>query len=166
MTSSIFTRVSVRRYEDRPVEQEKTDYLLKAAMQAPSAGDQQPWEFYVIKNPIILAKLARISEYSGAVGRAPIAILSVMRTEGLPFQPVAPVDMSICMENMWLACSEVGLGGVWIGVAPFEDRIAKVKEILDLPDTLQPFAILAYGYPDKERQQRDRWDPKRIHVVE
>ena len=58
MTSSIFTRVSVRRYEDRPVEQEKTDYLLKAAMQAPSAGDQQPWEFYVIKNPIILAKLA------------------------------------------------------------------------------------------------------------
>ena len=67
---------------------------------------------------------------------------------------------------MWLACSEVGLGGVWIGVAPFEDRIAKVKEILNLPDTLQPFAILAYGYPDKERQQQDRWDPKRIHVVE
>ena len=161
MTSSIFTRVSVRRYEDRPVEQEKTDYLLKAAMQAPSAGDQQPWEFYVIKNPIILAKLARISEYSGAVGRAPIAILSVMRTEGLPFQPVAPVDMSICMENMWLACSEVGLGGVWIGVAPFEDRIAKTGK---KPKAIVP--VYLYGMPAKIEEIMaiaDRYD---IPVIE
>ena len=53
----IFKRTSIRRYLDQPVEAEKTEYLLKAAMQAPSAGNQQPWEFYVITNRDILEKL-------------------------------------------------------------------------------------------------------------
>ena len=65
----IFKRTSIRRYLDQPVEAEKTEYLLKAAMQAPSAGNQQPWEFYVITNRDILEKLSKISPYA-EIGRA------------------------------------------------------------------------------------------------
>ena len=165
MTSSIFTRTSVRKYADRPVEQEKTEYMLKAAMQAPSAGNQQPWEFYVITNKEVLEKLSHISEFSQPAGRAPVAILTVMHATGMPYQNVAPVDMSICTEHLWLACDEMGLGGVWVGVAPFADRIAKVREIMDLPEDLMPFSIFAYGYAEKVRPQKDGFDESRIHYI-
>lgn len=48
---SIYERVSIRRYQNKPVEQEKILQIIKAGMQAPSAGNQQPWEFYVVTNP-------------------------------------------------------------------------------------------------------------------
>lgn len=44
----LYTRVSIRKYQDRPVEKEKTEAILRAAMQAPSAANQQPWEFYLL----------------------------------------------------------------------------------------------------------------------
>ena len=61
----IFERVSIRRYEERPVEGEKLEALLRAAMAAPSAGNQQPWEFYVIRDREVLEKLSKVSPYAG-----------------------------------------------------------------------------------------------------
>ena len=75
--NSIYSRVSIRRYLDKPVEKEKTEAILRAAMQAPSAVNQQPWEFYVITNKEKLEALSRISPYAGMTKNAPIAIVSV-----------------------------------------------------------------------------------------
>ena len=75
-------------------------------------------------------------------------------------------DLSIAMENLWLETDAQGLGGVWLGIAPQEERMKAVEEILDIPDKMRAFAIFPYGYPAEERQQQDRFDESRIHYVE
>ncbi|MBQ2505402.1 MAG: nitroreductase family protein, partial [Erysipelotrichaceae bacterium] len=78
----------------------------------------------------------------------------------------AQIDLSIAMENLWLETDAQGLGGVWIGTAPLQDRMAAVKEILDLPENLEAFAIFPLGYPAEEKKQEDRFEQERIHYVE
>ena len=162
---AIFERVSIRRYEERPVEEEKLEALLRAAMAAPSAGNQQPWEFYVIRDRQMLEKLSKVSPYAGCTAKAPVAIVSAYR-EKLWAPSYAQIDMSIAMENLWLSCGEQGLGGVWLGIAPMQDRMDKVAEILDLPDNVTAFSIFVLGYPAEHHNQEDRFDASRIHFVE
>ena len=162
--NNIFTRVSIRKYQERPVEPEKTLAILRAAMQAPSAKNQQPWEFYVVTNREKLEALSGVSPYSGMTKHAPAAIVSVYRRDcALP--DYAHVDMSIAMENLWLETVNQGLGGVWLGIAPQEHRMRAVEEILELPETVRAFAIFPYGYPAEERKQQDRFDESRIHYL-
>ena len=160
----IFERVSIRKYTDRAVEDEKILAILRAAMAAPSAGNQQPWEFYVVRDRSKLEELSRVSPYAGCAKAAPVAIVSAYR-EKLWAPAYAQIDMSIAMENLWLACGEQGLGGVWLGIAPVEDRMRAVEEILGIPEGLRAFAIFPLGYPAEERKQQDRFDESRIHYV-
>ena len=160
----IFERVSIRKYTDRAVEDEKILALLRAAMAAPSAGNQQPWEFYVVRDRSKLEELSRVSPYAGCTKAAPVAIVSAYR-EKLWAPAYAQIDMSIAMENLWLACGEQGLGGVWLGIAPVEDRMRAVEEILGIPEGLRAFSIFPLGYPAEERKQQDRFDESRIHYV-
>ena len=161
----LYTRVSIRKYQDRPVEKEKTEAMLRAAMQAPSAANQQPWEFYVVTNKEKLKALSGVSPYAGMTKNAPAAIVSVYRKD-CAIPAYAQIDLSIAMENLWLETDAQGLGGVWLGIAPQEERMKAVEEILELPDTVRAFAIFPYGYPAEERKQQDRFDPERIHYVE
>lgn len=161
----IFTRVSIRKYRDKPVEKEKTLAILRAAMQAPSAANQQPWEFYVVTNQEKLKALSEVHPYAGMTKDAPAAIVAAYRKQcALP--EYAQIDLSIAMENLWLETTAQGLGGVWLGIAPQEERMKSVEEILAIPDTMRAFAIFPYGYPAEERQQQDRFDESRIHYVE
>ena len=162
--NSIFTRVSIRKYQDKPVEKEKTLAILKAAMQAPSAGNQQPWEFYVVTNKEKLKALSEVHPYAGMTKDAPAAIVAVYRKECI-LPDYAQIDLSIAMENLWLETDAQGLGGVWLGIAPQEERMKSVEEILNIPDTMRAFAIFPYGYPAEERKQQDRFDESRIHYV-
>ena len=161
----LYTRVSIRKYQDRPVEKEKTEAMLRAAMQAPSAANQQPWEFYVVTNKEKLKALSEVSPYAGMTKNAPAAIVSVYRKD-CAIPAYAQIDLSIAMENLWLETDAQGLGGVWLGIAPQEERMKAVEEILGLPDTVRAFAIFPYGYPAEERKQQDRFDLERIHYVE
>ena len=162
--NSIFSRVSIRKYKDKPVEKEKTEAILRAAMQAPSAVNQQPWEFYVVTSKEKLEALSHVSPYSGMTKNAPAAIVSAYRKDCI-VPDYAQIDMSIAMENMWLETDAQGLGGVWLGIAPIEDRMKAVEEILDLPGTVRAFAVFPYGSPDEERKQQDRFDQSRIHYI-
>ena len=161
----IFTRVSIRKYQDRPVEKEKTMAILKAAMQAPSAANQQPWEFYVVTNKEKLKALSEVHPYAGMTKDAPVAIVAAYRKECI-LPDYAQIDLSIAMENLWLETDAQGLGGVWLGIAPQEERMKAVEEILNIPDTMRAFAIFPYGYPAEERTQQDRFDESRIHYAE
>ena len=163
--NAICHRVSIRKYQNRPVEKEKTEAILRAAMQAPSAANQQPWEFYVVTDKEKLKALSGTSPYAKMTKDAPAAIVSVYRKDcAIPVY--AEIDMSIAMENMWLETDAQGLGGVWLGIAPLEDRMKAVEEILGIPGHLRAFAIFPYGYPAEERKQQDRFDESRIHYVE
>ena len=163
--NSIFHRISVRKYQDRPVEKEKIEKILRAAMQAPSAVNQQPWEFYVVTNPEKLTALSEVHRYAKMVKDAPVCIVSAYRDRcALP--PFAQIDMSIAMENLWLETDAQGLGGVWLGIAPIEDRMKAVEEIIGMPEDLHAFGLFPLGYPAEEREQQDRYDESRIHYME
>lgn len=147
--NEIFHRVSIRKFEQRPVERDKILQILRAGMQAPSTGNQQPWEFYVVTNPEKIQALSKSHQYAGCAAGAPVLIVPVYRKEGL-----------------WLETDSIGLGGVWLGIAPEQERMDKVAEILSIPDNLAPFSIFVLGYPAEQREQQDRFDESRIHYVE
>ena len=109
--NSIFRRVSIRKYQNKPVEPEKIEALLRAAMQAPSAANQQPWEFYVVTDKEKLRALSEASRYAAMTKDAPVAIVSVYRKD-IPMPMYAEIDLSIAMENLWLEADAQGLGGV------------------------------------------------------
>ena len=160
----IFTRVSIRKYQEKPVEKEKILAILRAAMAAPSATNQQPWEFYVVTDKETIQKLAAVSPYTGCAAGAPVVIVPVYRKK-LRAPAYADIDMSIATENMWLACEAEGLGGVWMGISPIEERMKDVEEILQLPENVRAFALFPVGYPAEERKQQDRYEESRIHFL-
>ena len=151
----ILERVSVRKYEARPVEREKLEALLRAAMAAPSAGNQQPWEFVVVQERALLDRLAY-----GLAAPAGIAVLS--RTQGLRFPEYWQQDLGACTQNLLLEAEHQGLGAVWMGIAPLEERMRAVAEILGLGEGLQAFALVAVGYPAEKAAPHDRFDPSRV----
>lgn len=161
--NTIFNRTSIRKYQNKEVEDEKIELLLKAAMAAPSAGNQQPWEFYVVKNRKALEELAKCSPYAACAKEAPVAIVNCYRKD-TKMPEYAEMDLSACTENILLEAVELGLGAVWLGIAPLTDRMQKVKEILNISDNLQPFAIIPVGYPiNNNTIQQKRYDKSRIH---
>ena len=161
----IFSRVSIRKYQDRPVEKEKITAILRAAMQAPSAKNQQPWEFYVVTNKEKLDALSKVHPYAGMTKNAPAAIVAAYRKDCL-LPNYAHIDLSIAMENLWLETTAQGLGGVWLGTAPQQERMNAVENILDFPERLSAFAVFPFGYPAEEKKQNNRFDENRIHYVE
>lgn len=163
--NQIFKRTSVRNYLDKKVEQEKVELLLKAAMQAPSAGNQQPWEFYVVTDKDVLNRLASSSPYAGCAKSAPLAIVPCYHTKAT-FPENVIMDLSAAVENILLEAVALDLGAVWLGIAPLEDRMEKVQKILNLPEGILPFCIVPVGYPVNTRVCiEDRFDKSRVHYI-
>jgi nitroreductase len=159
---SIFHRTSIRQYLQKDVEEEKVTKLLKAAMAAPSAGNQQPWEFYVVKDKEKLKELAATSPYAGCTANAPMAFV-VCYQNGCQMPEYAQIDASAATENLLLEADALGLGAVWLGIAPLDERMEAVRKVLSIPDNLSAFAIIPCGYPAEKRVQQDRFDPEKIH---
>ena len=109
--------------------------------------------------------MSKVHPYAGMTKNAPATIVSVYR-KNCTLPVYAQIDLSIAMENLWLETDAQGLGGVWLGIAPQEDRMKAVEEVLDLPETVRAFAIFPFGYPSEQRKQQDRFDESRIHYVE
>lgn len=162
--SSIFHRVSIRKYQDKPVEQEKIEQMLRAAMAAPSACNQQPWEYYVVTDKAKIEELAGTSPAAGCAKRAPLAFVPCFRKE-LIAPEYADIDMSASVENLLLEAVELGLGAVWLGISPHPERMHAVEKVLDIPEHLSAFAIVPCGYPAEEKEQQDRFEDARVHYV-
>ena len=162
--NSIFHRTSIRAYKQQEVEPEKITKMLKAAMAAPSAGNQQPWEFYVVTDKDTIEQLAACSPYSGCAKNAPVIIVPCCRGEAM-FPENVIMDVSAATENILLEADALELGAVWLGIAPIEDRMNAVTKVLSLPDNLLPFCLIPVGYPQLARPQQDRYDESRVHYV-
>ena len=165
MMNAIFKRTSVRKYTDKPVEPEKIELLMRAAMASPSACNQQPWEFYLTENHEKMLELSKCSKYATPTAGAALAIVPCYHKEGLIAPDYAEIDLSACVENILLEVEELGLGAVWMGIAPGRDRMENVRAVMDIDESLEPFAIISVGYPAVENKQQDRFDPARIHWV-
>ncbi len=162
---AVFERQSIRSFENREVEREKIEAILCAGMSAPSGGDQRPWEFYVIRDKDTIDRLSKSSPYSGCASGADVVIVTCFRTNGILYPELVYMDMSACVENMLIEITASGLGGVWLSIAPYEDRMQRVDDILGIGSELRSFAIIPIGYPAMKSPARDRSEKTRIHEV-
>jgi len=162
--NEIFHRTSIRNYQSKPVENEKIDKMLRAAMAAPSAGNQQPWEFYVVTDKTVLEKLSKTSPYAACTASAPLAFVACCRVH-CDMPEYAQIDLSASVENLLLEADALGLGAVWLGIAPLKERMEAVRKVLQIPETLDSFAIVPCGYPETVHPQQDRFDKQRVHYV-
>ena len=160
----IFQRRSIRVYTEQPVEPEKLDLLLKAAMAAPSAMNCKPWEFVVITDPEKLALFRKRLIFGNR--NAPAAIL-VCGNPSLSINPAARLfwvqDCSLAGENILIAASGLGLGTVWVGVHPVAEFVRVVRDITGLPKHVTPLGLIYVGYPAEGKPARTQYDQKRVH---
>jgi len=160
---AILTRRSIRKYTNKPVPPDLVRELLKAAMYAPSAGNAQPWHFVVLNRRDTLDKLAEIHPHAQMAKQAPLAILVCcdLDLEKHPGNWIA--DCSAATQNLLLAAHEKGLGGVWCGVYPNEERIAAFRKTFGLPERVVPLSLNVLGYPDEKKPLPERYQKDRIH---
>lgn len=160
----IFNRRSIRKFKDQPIEAEKIDRLLKAAMQAPSAANQQPWEFIVIQDKEGLEKLSKVSPYSKPVAESAVTFVLVANENALKIPTGWQMDMSAAAQNILLEAVHLDLGAVWFGVATADDVVKNVRSMFNLPENLKPFGMVAIGYPDGQKNEFvNRYKPERVH---
>ena len=162
--NSIFHRVSIRKYQQCAVPDKLLTLLLRAAMAAPSAGNQQPWEFYIVRDRSAIQALSKATPDSLCAAQAPVVIVPCMRV-GCLSDAHRLLDLSAATENLLLQADSLGLGACWIGIAPQPEWIDNVRQILSLPSTLEAFALIPCGFPAEERVQQDRFEPQRVHYV-
>lgn len=158
---AILSRRSIRKYTADPIHQNVIDELLKAAMSAPSASNEQPWHFVVITDRRILNEIPKSHPYSQMLTEAPIAIVvcgDLDKGKGWWVQ-----DCSAATENLLIAANAKGLGSVWLGVYPREQRVAGIQRLLGLPEHIIPLCVVPIGYPAERKLPANRYDPTRVH---
>ena len=157
---NIISRTSVRSYTDQPVEQEKIDLLLHAAMSAPSACNKQPWHFVVINDRKVLDKIPSFSPYASMVREASLAIVvcgDLSKALKGWEQEFWIQDCAAATENILLMAHGLGLGAVWTALYPAKDRFQGMQQLLDLPKNIIPLNTIAIGYPKVETKPKDKW---------
>lgn len=160
---AIFNRKSIRRYTDEKVTDEQVENILRAAMAAPSAGNQQPWDFIVVRSNETRDKIMKVSPYATPLKTANVAIVVCGDSAKERFKGYWVQDCSAAIQNMLIKVEEIGLGAVWMGIYPEQDRVDGLKKIFNLPETVTPLAIISVGYPAEERSAVDRFNKDRIH---
>ena len=149
------SRYSVRAYEPTPVEEEKLQLVLEAALLAPTAANRQPFRLIVIATEGREAELRRIYPASWLT-QAPLIICACtvpdegwVRTDGKGY---ADVDVTIAMDHLILAARSLDLGTCWI--ADFDPAVA--REVLGLPDGVEPVFFISLGYPAGQPHSKTR----------
>lgn len=160
---AILTRRSIRKYTQQAVSDEVIENLLKAAMSAPSAHNQRPWQFIVIRDRDKLNEIPNFHPYSQMLKSAPLAILVCGDKKALTAPDYWPQDCAAATQNILLAAHASGLGAVWLGVYPDNNRQEKLRKLFALPAHIAPFALISIGYPAEEKPSVNRYDPDRVH---
>lgn len=162
---NIAKRTSVRSYQDRPVESEKVEKLLRAAMAAPTAVNKQPWHFIVVTDKTQLQKLSEANPNAGMAAKAPLAIVvcgdmdKALEGNAREFWVQ---DCSAATENILLAATAMDLGAVWTGTYPSQERCAAVAKVLNLPKSIIPLNTIVIGYPDEPVSPKDKWKEENV----
>jgi nitroreductase len=161
---AIMTRRSVRQFTDCPVTDAELEIILKAAMNAPSAGNEQPWRFVVVRDKDNLRRLSKATPFARLLADAGAGIVVCADMRALKY-PAAfwPIDTSAATENLLLAAHATGLGGVWIGVHPVAPFKAAVRRIVRLPRVVVPVSLVAIGHPATVPPRVERYDASFVH---
>jgi len=149
------TRRSIRKFEQRPVEKEKLDQIVEAALRAPSSRGFNPWHFVVVADPEMLGNLSKAKPHGAAfLKNAPLAVVVCADPA---VSDVWVEDASIASIIVHLAATDLGLGSCWIQIRkrPHESGTSAGEHIaglLKLPENLEVESIVAIGYAAEEKK--------------
>ena len=162
---NIMTRTSIRQFTNQPIAKDTLVSIVKAGMAAPSAVNLQPWSFIVIDEPEVLQKLNEVHPYSNLkTATAAIVVCGLLdKTDNESIRAYWVQDCSAASENILLAAHAYGLGAVWCGVYPNDERIPSVKEVLGIPENVMPLNIITMGYPAENPEPKDKFKTENIH---
>ena len=151
---------------DKKISREQLETLARAGMAAPSAVNAQPWEFVLVDDRATLDALAEQLPYAKMAKEAGGAVIVCgnlhTAREGIE-QQYWIQDCSAATQNILLAVESMGLGAVWTGVYPKQDRVSIVTEILALPEYIIPLNVIPVGYPAAPSSPKDKFKPERLH---
>lgn len=157
------TRRSIRKFTDEPVADGDLRAVLEAAMMAPSAGNAQPWQFVVIRDRDTLAKVTSINPYAAMAPKSPVSVLVCGDLSLEKFAGYWVQDCSAAIQNLLLAAHGSGLGAVWTGIYPMQDRVDGFRQLLGLPEHVVPLGLVVLGHPNQHMKSEPRFREDRIH---
>ncbi len=163
----IFVRRSVRKF-DTSKKVSRTDLIeiTKAGFYAPSARNQQPWNFVIIDDEKVIEELRNVSTHATALMTCNTIIAIVCSDlETLPTPAYISQDLACCQLNLMLKATSMNLGSCWVSIYPNDERIKVARKVLNIPSNLIPFSLCAIGYPESidALKQADRYKEERIH---
>lgn len=161
----LFERHSVRQYTDEAVAPQDLELILQAGLSAPSAVNSQPWELLVVQDRTRLNKCATIRKFWGMLAKAPLAILVNANLDGYKgsSKDFFLQDCSAAAENMLLAATALGYGGVWLGVHPLAEPQEQLRELFQIPKEIIPVVLLSIGKPLTPAERKPRVAPDKVH---
>ena len=150
MNHIIQNRRSVRKFKlDVAVPKEQLEELISAAMLAPSAHNNQPWEFIAITNSDVLNRIAELLPNAAPCKTAAAAIVIVALPKDGSLEGYYPQECGAAAQNILLQATDMELGSCWCGVWPKENRIAAIRTLLNVPKNIIPFCVIAIGVSDE-----------------
>jgi len=159
--NAIFARRSIRKYQNKALEAEKLTKILEAAMAAPTARNKQPWRFITVQSEEGKNRIMAAHPYSLMLKTAPCAVIVCAdKTEATDF---FQQDCAAAIQNMLLSATDLGLGSVWLGVYPNEERTNGICKAFNLPGNIIPVGIVVLGYADETKDRENRFDAAKIH---
>ena len=160
---NMLTRRSIRRFQDRKVSENYIETMLKAGMNAPSAGNERPWHFIVIRERETLNRIADVHPYAKMLKEAQLAIITCYDTALVTHEGYADQDCALASQNILLAAHDLGLGSVYVGVHPRKEREESIKRVLGIPSDITVFNIIPIGYPAESKPKEDKSISSRVH---
>lgn len=163
VSEAILNRRSIRKFTSEPVSDELIQKILEAGFYAPTARNTQSNDFLVIRNKEILLTLSEVHPYGKMLATAAFAVLVCGSREREDHEAYLNTNGCAAMQNMLLMVHSLGLGAVWLGVYPREDRMKGIAAALNIPEGFMPVQMFAAGWPAEERPHPQRVHPDRIH---
>lgn len=162
---AIMRRRSTRKFMDNPVEREKLERILRAAMQSPTGHNAQEWEFLVVEDEALRLKISEASPETSAAKNAPINIVLLVNQQRCWKDPadIWVSDMGAVAQTILIQAEAEGLGSVWLSCWPYPQKLDYMKRLLELPEQIIPYAIIPIGYKAREKPFDDRWDSEKVH---
>lgn len=160
---AIFTRRSVRSFTDKEISKEDLLNIIKAGMQAPSARNTQSWHFVLVTRREILDTLPQLHPYAEMARQAQSGILICGDMEIESSVEYNALNCAAATQNILLAAHDMGLGAVWLGIYPREQRKQAMSELFNLPGTIVPISLVLMGYPAVKTKPANRFKGDRVH---
>lgn len=164
MENIIMSRRCIRKFEDRAVEREKLEKIVRGAMQSPTAKNTQCWEFLVVTEPESCAAVSKMSPFAMCAEKAPALVIPMVNFDRVDSADCWWVeDLAAATMTVIYMAESLGLGACWLGMYPLQERTDKLREYFDLPENIMPFAVVPVGYKQRVKEPEDRFDAAKLH---